>query len=103
MHPFLEHYLGGADCTAPGTSGTWNSFTSGFTPGGWRQAAVDLSGFAGDQVEVSISYVTDPNTGGVGAFVDDTHVIVDGVDSADGFEGATSTWTVPGSSARECR
>ncbi|MGH8826055.1 MAG: M14 family zinc carboxypeptidase, partial [Jiangellaceae bacterium] len=25
MHPFLRHYLGGADCTAPGTSGTWNS------------------------------------------------------------------------------
>ena len=40
--------------------------------------------------------MTDPNTGGVGAFVDDTHVIVDGVDSADGFEGATSTWTVGG-------
>ena len=96
MHPFLEHYLGGADCTAPGTSGTWNSFTSGATSGGWHQAAVDLSGFAGEQVEVAISYVTDPNTGGVGAFVDDTHVIVDGVDSADGFEGATSTWTVGG-------
>ncbi|MGH2792510.1 MAG: zinc carboxypeptidase, partial [Actinomycetota bacterium] len=96
MHPFLEHYLGGPDCTAPGTSGTWNSFTSGSTTGGWHEAAVDLSGFAGDEVEVAISYVTDPNTGGVGAFVDDTHVIVDGVDSADGFEGATSTWTVGG-------
>ncbi len=96
MHPFLEHYLGGPDCTAPGTSGTWNSFTSGSTAGGWHEAAVDLSGFAGDEVEVAISYVTDPNTGGVGAFVDDTHVIVDGVDSADGFEGATSTWTVGG-------
>ena len=45
---------------------------------------------------MSISYVTDPATGGVGAFVDDTRVIVDGVDSADGFEGATSNWTVPG-------
>ena len=96
MHPFLGHYLGGPDCTAPGTSGTWNSFTSGSTAGGWHQATVDLSGFAGEEVEVSISYVTDPNTGGVGAFVDDTHVIVDGVDSADGFEGATSTWTVGG-------
>ena len=96
MHPFLEHYLGGADCTAPGTSGTWNSFTSGSRPAGGARSAVDLSGFAGEQVEVSISYVTDPNTGGVGAFVDDTHVIVDGVDSADGFEGATSTWTVGG-------
>ena len=96
MHPFLEHYLGGADCTAPGTSGTWNSFTSGATTSGWNQVAVDLSAFAGNEVEVAISYVTDPNTGGVGAFVDDTHVIVDGVDSADGFEGATSTWTVGG-------
>ncbi|MGH8868605.1 MAG: M14 family zinc carboxypeptidase, partial [Actinomycetes bacterium] len=96
MHPFLSHYLGGADCTAPGTSGTWNSFTSGSTAGGWHQAAVDLSGFAGDEVEVAISYVTDPNTGGVGAFVDDTHVVVDGADEADGFEGATSTWTASG-------
>ena len=32
----------------------------------------DLSAYAGQQVEVSISYVTDPSTGGVGAFVDDT-------------------------------
>jgi len=94
MHPFLRHYLGGADCSAPGTSGTWNAFTG--STGGWRQVAVDLSGFLGDQVELSISYVTDPASGGVGAFVDDTRVVVDGVESADGFEGATSTWTVGG-------
>ena len=93
-HPFLRHYLGGADCTGPGTSGTWNSFTG--STGGWQDAAFDLTGFAGGQVEIAISYVTDPATGGVGAFVDDTHVVVDGVDSADGFEGATSTWTVGG-------
>ncbi len=93
MHPFLRHYLGGADCTEPGTSGTWNAFTG--STGGWSDVAFDLSGFTG-QVEVAISYVTDPATGGVGAFVDDTRVIVDGVESADGFEGATSTWTIGG-------
>ena len=95
MHPFLAHYLGGPGCTGPGTTGTWNSFTA--TTGGWHQAAFDLTNYLGGQVEVVISYVTDPASGGVGAFVDDTAVDVDGVVDADGFEGATSTWTVPGS------
>ena len=94
LHPFLTHYLGGPDCTGPGSSGSWNSFTG--STGGWHQAAFDLSGLPAGPVEVSISYVTDPATGGIGVFVDDTHVVVDGVDSADGFEGATSTWTVGG-------
>ena len=49
--------------------------------------AYDLAPFPGQQVEVSLTYVTDPNTGGVGAFVDDTRVVVNGVPSADGFEG----------------
>ena len=45
-------------------------------------------------MEISISYVTDPGGGGVGAFVDDTKLVVNGATaSADGFEGATSTWT----------
>ena len=37
----------------------------------------------------------DPSTGVVGAFLDDTALVVDGVETQqDGFEGATSTWTV---------
>jgi bacillopeptidase F (M6 metalloprotease family) len=93
MHPFLRHYLGGPTCTAAGTTGTWNSITG--STGGWHQVAYDLSGFAGQQVEVSLSYVTDPGTGGVGAFVDDTRIVVDGATTqVDGFEGETSTWTV---------
>ena len=41
--------------------------------------------------------MTDPSTGGVGAFVDDTRIVIDGaVTETDGFEGATSTWTVGG-------
>ncbi len=64
-------------------------------PAAGRSVAFDLSAYAGQQVELSITYVTDPGTGGVGAFVDDTKVVVGGADdAADGFEGATSTWTV---------
>jgi hypothetical protein len=94
LHPFLRHYIGGADCTGQGTSGTWNTITG--STGGWKQVAYDLSGFAGKQVEVSISYVTDPNTGGVGAFVDDTRIVADGTTTSDGFEGVTSAWTPGG-------
>ena len=98
LHPFLGHYLGGADCSGPGTTGTWNAITG---DGTWEDVAYDLSDFAGSDVEVSITYVSDPGSGGVGVFVDDTHVAVDGADRpdlADGFEGPTSQWapgTVP--------
>jgi hypothetical protein len=73
--------------------------------GGWKQARFDLSAYAGQQVEVSISYVTDPAVGGVGAFVDDTQVLADGTvrehegfESWSGFHGsgpgsAGGTWT----------
>lgn len=101
LHPFLTSYLGGDDCTGPGSTGTWSSLTG---VGGWEDLAYDLTAFAGDEVEVSVGYVTDPSTGGIGAFVDDTRVEVDGADRfdlADGFEGATSLWapgtTPPGS------
>ena len=40
--------------------------------------------------------MSDPATGGVGAFVDDTRVVINGTTSADGFEGATSTWAITG-------
>ena len=91
LHPFLETYLGGPDCT----TGEWNAFTG--AGGAWQQAAFDLSAFAGGQVELSITYVTDPNTGGIGVFVDDTKVVADGsVIDADGFEAETSTWTPGG-------
>ena len=44
---------------------------------------------------MSISYVTDPGSGGIGVFVDDTRVTTTaGVLDADGFEGPTSLWTI---------
>ena len=46
---------------------------------------------------MSITYVTDPSTGGIGAFVDDTKVVIDGnTTDEDGFEGDTSSWTPGG-------
>jgi hypothetical protein len=95
-HPFLLHYLTpGATCTASGTTGTWNAMTG--NSGGWQQATFDLSAYAGQQVEVSISYVTDPSAGGVGAFVDDTQVLVGGVvREHEGFETGLGAWSVPG-------
>ncbi len=96
-HPFLTNYLTlGTPCTAGGAAGgEWHAFTG--DSAGWTDVAVDLSAFAGSTVEVSISYVTDPSGGGVGVFVDDTRLIVDGVTTAEGFEGGTlGAWIAGG-------
>jgi hypothetical protein len=99
MHPFLTHYLTpGATCASTGTTGSWNAITG--DSGGWQQVGFDLSAYAGQSVDVKISYVTDPVSGGIGVFVDDTRVTTTGGElDADGFEGATSVWTVEGAPA----
>lgn len=101
MHPWLKHYLTlpqeeGGQCQPTGTTGEWNRFTG--DSDGWQQVAFDLSEYAGQQVEVSISYVTDPASGGIGVFMDDARIIVDGQQtSAEGFEEGLGEWSVPGS------
>ncbi len=74
VHPFLVHYqtAGSTTCTPTGTTGEWHAATgnsSGYQP--WE---IDLSQFAGEQVEVSISYASDQFVQGLGMFVDDTEV-----------------------------
>lgn len=96
-HPFLARYLTVANsgCTATGTSGAWNRFTG--SSNGWQPVSVDLSAYAGKQVELSISYVSDPGTGGIGAFVDDTRLVVSGTpQGSEGFETVLGPWSVPG-------
>ena len=96
-HPFLGHYLtvGEDGCTTTGTTGAWHAFTG--PSNGWRQASVDLSAYAGKQVELSISYISDPGTGEMGAFVDDTALVVGGTPSGgEGFETALGAWSVAG-------
>jgi hypothetical protein len=77
-HPFLTHYITrsadpssdtGFTCTPTGTSGAWNAATG--SSGGFHDWNVDLTPFAGKQVELSITYETDPAVQGLGAFVDD--------------------------------
>ncbi|MFE4614620.1 M14 family zinc carboxypeptidase [Streptomyces sp. NPDC056747] len=95
-HPFLARYLtvGEDGCASTGTTGSWNAFTG--PSNGWRQASVDLSAWAGKQVELSISYVSDPGTGETGAFVDDTRLVTGTTTEAEGFETGLGVWSVPG-------
>ncbi|MEU5309908.1 M14 family zinc carboxypeptidase [Streptomyces sp. NPDC021562] len=103
-HPWLKHYLtiGDGQCAATGTSGTWHSFTG--SSAGWQTASFDLSAYAGRSVEVSVSYVTDPGTGGHGVLLDDASLVLDGkAAETEGFETSLGPWSVaappPGSPA----
>ncbi|MFG3000005.1 M14 family zinc carboxypeptidase [Streptomyces sp. NPDC048340] len=99
-HPFLRRYLtlDSGGCTAQGTSGAWNSFTG--SSGGWKQVSFDLSAYAGKSVEVSLSYITDPGSGGRGVFADEARLSVGGADRAvEGFETSLGVWTAQGAPA----
>ncbi|MBW5481546.1 M14 family metallopeptidase [Streptomyces bambusae] len=94
-HPFLKHYLTLADggCTATGSSGAWHSFTG--SSGGWKQVSFDLSAYAGKKVEVALSSITDPGTGGRGVFADDAELVIGGAEKErEGFEASFGSWTV---------
>ncbi|MCX5047355.1 MULTISPECIES: M14 family metallopeptidase [unclassified Streptomyces] len=96
-HPWLKHYLTVASggCTASGTSGSWNSLTGASS--GWQQVNYDLSAYAGKSVEVSISYVTDPSTGGHGVLADEASLVVGGTATqTEGFETSLGAWSVSG-------
>lgn len=94
LHPFLSHYIG-ADCSATGSTGTWNAATG--SSNGWTEFDVDLSAYAGQQVEVSISYMSDWGFQGLGVFLDDVRVEVNGaVAEQTSFEADLGGWTVGG-------
>ncbi|GAA4696723.1 zinc carboxypeptidase [Phytohabitans rumicis] len=94
LHPHLAHYQA-ADCSPTGTTGSWNAATG--ASGGWVEWAVDLSAYAGKQVELSISYASDWATQGLGVFIDDVRVTANGSPVADtSFEADLGGWTVAG-------
>ncbi|MGW5057718.1 M14 family zinc carboxypeptidase [Streptomyces sp. NPDC004096] len=96
-HPWLKHYLtqAAAGCTATGTTGTWHSFTG--SSSGWQQVDFDLSAYAGKSVEVSLSYITDPGSGGHGVLADDASFVVGGTATeTEGFETSLGAWSVAG-------
>ena len=95
IHPFLDHYQTNpstaADCTNTGTTGAWNAATG--NSGGYQDWKVDLSAYAGKQVEVSITYAQDFATGGLGAFVDDAALTVGATTTQTGFEADLGEFT----------
>jgi hypothetical protein len=94
LHPHLDHYQG-ADCSPAGTTGTWNAASG--SSGGWQEWAIDLTAYAGKRVEVSISYASDWSNQGLGVFLDDARVTVDGAVVAEtSFEDGLGGWTLAG-------
>jgi hypothetical protein len=77
--------------TPTGTSGAWHA--ASVNSSGWQQWQVDLSGFAGQQVEVSVSYASDWATQGLGVFVDDVEVSTG--EGTTSFEAGMDGWSVP--------
>ncbi len=71
IHPFLAHYMDSA-CNPTGTTGAWNAITG--NSGGWQQVEIDLSSYAGKEVELYISYTSDWGTQNLGVFVDDVEL-----------------------------
>ncbi|WIX91436.1 M14 family zinc carboxypeptidase [Amycolatopsis sp. DG1A-15b] len=98
LHPFLAHYQTNPskdttkpDCTSSGTTGSWNAASGNSR--GYQDWKVDLSRYAGSQVELSISYVQDFAVSGLGVFVDDTAVTKDGtVTDRTSFEDGLGGW-----------
>ncbi|MEV0593926.1 M14 family metallopeptidase [Nonomuraea cavernae] len=92
IHPFTQRYQG-ADCSPTGTSGSWNAASG--NSAGWQQWKIDLTPYAGKQVELSISYISDWATQGAGVFLDDFAVTLDGAASeSTSFEADLGGWTV---------
>ncbi len=71
IHPQLAHYqsVGDQGCTATGTTGAWNAATG--ASDGYEHWSVDLSAWAGKEVEVSLSVISDEVVSFPGVWVDD--------------------------------
>ena len=98
IHPFLTHYQtdnGDDTCSTSGTSGTWNS-ASGASDGP-EQWSIDLSSYAGAQVEVSLTYASDDLFQYPGVFLDD--IVVSTGEGSTSFEADGDTldgWATTG-------
>ncbi|MCP2242136.1 M14 family metallopeptidase [Lentzea aerocolonigenes] len=95
LHPQLDHYQtlnADGTCSPTGSTGTWNAASG--SSGGWQQWNVDLTAYAGTQVEVSIAYASDWATQGLGVFVDD--IIVSTGEGSTSFESGLDGWAITG-------
>ncbi|MFI0448654.1 M14 family zinc carboxypeptidase [Actinomadura sp. 6N118] len=94
IHPHLNHYQG-QDCSATGTTGAWHAASG--KSNGYKEWSIDLTPYAGKKVEISISYVSDWGTQGLGVFLDDAKITAGGATLAEtSFESDLGGWTVAG-------
>jgi hypothetical protein len=95
LHPWLDHYqtiTSDTTCNPTGTTGSWNAASGDSS--GWQQWSVSLGAYAGQNVEIRISYASDWASQGLGVFLDDI-TLPDG--SSTSFEGGdTGGWVVTG-------
>ncbi|HKJ18890.1 MAG TPA: M14 family zinc carboxypeptidase [Xanthomonadales bacterium] len=97
LHPFLARYMDDA-CNPFGTTGDWHAATGASS--GIESWSIDLSAWAGSEIEVAISYVTDISTGDFGVFLDDVEMTIDGSGAIEtSFEDGLGPFTVPGAPA----
>jgi hypothetical protein len=98
LHPFLTHYQtrAGDQCSPTGTTGEWNAANGGSS--GWQQWQLDLSRYAGGQVEISITSLSDWGFQQFpGVFIDDIQVSTgEGSTSFEEDGDPMDGWTVPG-------
>jgi len=101
LHPFIGHYQtdnGDGTCSPTGTTGAWWSASG--ESAGYEQWRVDLGAFAGQTIELSISYMSDDFIQYPGAFVDDVVVSTgQGTTSFEDDGNELDGWTVPGAPA----
>ncbi|NRQ33288.1 zinc carboxypeptidase [Nonomuraea sp. NN258] len=92
IHPFTQRYQG-VNCEPSGSSGAWHAASG--NSAGWQQWKIDLTPYAGKQVEISISYLSDWATQGAGVFLDDFKVTLDGATAEEtSFESDLGGWNV---------
>jgi hypothetical protein len=100
LHPFLTHYQtfdpATGECRPTGTTGEWNAANG--SSSGWQQMQFDLSPYAGRQVELSITALSDWGFQQFpGVFIDD--IVVSTGEGSTSFEDDAEPldgWTVPG-------
>lgn len=96
LHPHLANYVSDTCEPTGADGGQWNAFTG--NSNGWQQVSIDLSAYAGQTVELYISYASDWGTQGLGVFIDDISL---GDGEIQGFEteGDLGGWEVTSASA----
>ena len=100
LHPFLTHYQtfdpGTGQCSATGTTGEWHAGNG--SSAGWQQWQIDLGQYANQQVELSITVLSDWGLQQFpGVFVDDIEVSTgEGSTSFEDDADPMDGWTVTG-------